>query len=98
VALCIGPALRRHFWILPLFSRASKPAFVSTRRCLETAGSETAKGAANSVTRASPRANRSKMARRVESANAPKVASREVVECLTTRLNIKHAKKKASGI
>ena len=43
------------------------------------AGSETSKGAANSQTVASPSARRARMARRVGSERAPKVASRGAV-------------------
>ena len=55
--------------------REMRPLRSSTLRCLETAGSDMAKGAASSLTVASPRASRLTMARRVGSARAAKAAS-----------------------
>src|SRR5262249_17985626 len=55
--------------------REIRPARSSTLRCLEMAGWLMAKGLASSATDASPEASRAKIARRVESARAAKVAS-----------------------
>src|SRR3954469_6586769 len=54
--------------------RSIRPARSSTRRCLDTACTVIGKGRASSLTVASPPANRPKMARRVGSARAAKVA------------------------
>src|SRR5437867_5000751 len=56
--------------------REIRPARSSTLRCLEMAGWLMAKGLARSVTEASPEARRARIARRVGSASAAKVASR----------------------
>jgi hypothetical protein len=61
----------------PVMLRWRRPADSSTRKCLETAGRDMAKGAAREVTVDSPRARRARMARRVGSERAAKVASRE---------------------
>lgn len=52
------------------------------------AGSEMSNGSASSVTDHSPRASLARIARRVGSASAENVASREPSLYLTTRLNI----------
>ena len=54
------------------FPLVIKPARSSTLRCLEMAGRLMSKGSASSVTVASPRARRSRIARRVGSARAGK--------------------------
>jgi hypothetical protein len=58
--------------------RAISPARSSTLRCLETAGCDIAKGSASSLTVTSPDAKRARIARRVGSARAPKMASRSL--------------------
>lgn len=59
----------------PTFRRSTNLARSKIRMCLETELSEIGNGAARSVTRASDRASRRKMARRVGSARACSVAS-----------------------
>src|SRR5713101_4182230 len=56
--------------------RAIKPARARTFRCLETAGRLMSKGSASSWTEVSPEASRARIARRVGSARAAKVALR----------------------
>ena len=56
--------------------RAIRPARSSTFRCLETAGRLMSNGSASSVTDVSPSASRARIARRVGSARAAKVALR----------------------
>ena len=57
MAVSIGAALRLQRTVRPVLARSMSPARASTSRCFITAGSETAKGAAISVT-ASPSASR----------------------------------------
>ena len=65
-----------------------RPARSSTLRCFEIAGWVMANGSASSFTVASPDARRARMARRVGSARAAKVASRRVVAvCITNELH-----------
>src|SRR5580692_267262 len=59
----------------PILRRSTRRARSRMRMCFETEFSEMANGAANSVTRASPRASRSRIARRVGSASAPRMLS-----------------------
>src|ERR1700734_896307 len=59
----------------PILRRSIRRARSRMRMCFETEFSEMANGAAKSVTRASPRDRRSKIARRVGSASAPKMLS-----------------------
>ena len=72
----MGAALRRQRTVRPLLLRSIRFARASTFRCFITAGSETANGAAISVTASSgSSAKRSTMARRVGSASAAKARS-----------------------
>ncbi len=72
----------------PSFLRASRPAFSSTARCFEIAGSDMAKGRASSPTEEPGAcASRARIARRVGSARAANVASR-AAELLTIWLTI----------
>ena len=75
----MGSATRRQRWTRPSFVRASSPAFSSTVMCFEIAGSETENGRASSPTEASGDcASLARIARRVGSARAEKVASRRL--------------------
>ena len=56
--------------------RVISPARSSTLRCFDTAGMLISNGAASSVTEVSPSASRARIARRVGSASAEKVALR----------------------
>ena len=60
------------------------------------AGRETSKGAASSPTVASPRASVLRIARRVGSASAAKMASRRGAGCLTTWLSTYEARRAES--
>src|SRR5262249_33413291 len=61
----------------PSFLSCTRPACSSTSRCFRTAGSETVKGAASSVTVAGLSARRARIARRVACESAPNVPSSE---------------------
>ena len=76
VASARGAASRRHGRRWASRPREIRPAFSSTLRCLEIAGWLMANGSASSMTEASPCASRARMARRVGSDSAWKVASR----------------------
>jgi hypothetical protein len=70
-------AVSRHATTRPVFSRAMRPASVSTSRCFMIAGSDIAKGCASSLTESVSRSeSRATSARRVGSASAAKVRSR----------------------
>src|SRR5271163_4587584 len=58
-------------------ARVISPAFSSTFKCLEIAGMLISKGSASSLTEASPDIKWAKIARRVGSASAEKVAVKE---------------------
>ncbi len=73
----MGPGTNRQWCTRPSRRRASSPASSSTRRCFEMAGGDMSNGRASSPTEASGAcASFARMARRVGSASAPKVASR----------------------
>ena len=61
----------------PSFSTVASPARWSTRTCFETAGSDMVNREASSPMVRSPAARRARMSRRVGSARAEKVVSRE---------------------
>ncbi len=84
----MGPASRRHRRTLPSFSCVKRPAFPSTLRCLEMAGSDMSNGRASSVTVRGRSANRVSMVRRVVSLNAENTALRHSSEDLTIWLSI----------
>ena len=76
MAVSIGSGLNVQRTVRPVLARSIRPARASTSRCFITAGSETAKGAAISLTAStSSRASLSRMARRVGSASAAKAWS-----------------------
>lgn len=83
-----GLATRLQRCVRPVFSRESNPARSSMRRCLEIAGSDMSNGFANCVTDDSPSASCSRIARRVGSASAEKVAFKRAGELLTIWLTI----------
>jgi len=66
-----GQPAGRHCAVRP---REMRPARSNTFRCFETPGRLIVSGWANSLTEASPSVSRAKIARRVGSARAPKVA------------------------
>ena len=73
----MGSARSRQVTVRPAFARATRPASASTPRCLITAGSDMANGAASSLTeRLSAALSRASSARRVGSDKAAKVRSR----------------------
>src|SRR5882757_6876260 len=72
----MAPALSERMWSRPCTVRRTSSARSSILMCLETALSDTGKSPAISVTRASAKARRARMARRVGSAMALKAASR----------------------
>ena len=80
----------------PCTRRTISPAFSSTRRCREIAGCDIWNGLASSMTVVSPSARRARMARRVGSERAEKVASRlgmaanKISNCYITNSYIKH--------
>src|SRR5690349_9244050 len=84
-----GPACSRHGRHCASRPRSIRPAVSSTFRCFETAGRLMSNGAASSLTEVSPEARRARMARRVGSASAAKVALRRsgVMVYLTDKLN-----------
>ena len=76
MAASIGPGARRQRTVRPVLCRSTRFARASTSRCFITAGSETAKGDAISLTDSSgSSASRSRIARRVGSASAAKARS-----------------------
>lgn len=93
----MGVASNFSEWRRPLRCLEINPALSSIRRCLETAGSDIAKGFAKSVTQRSPVASRFKIRRLVGSANAENVRSKTCAEWLTIWLNICPALGNAKG-
>src|SRR5260221_31017 len=83
VAFLSGLASRRRGRRWASWPREIRPARSSTLRCLEMAGWDMEKGLASSFTEASPEARRARMARRVGSARAAKVASSCSEELIT---------------
>jgi hypothetical protein len=71
-----GFGLNVRMYSRPALRRATNAARSRTLICLETVLNATGNGAARSVTRASPRASRRKISRRVGSASAIRVRSR----------------------
>ncbi len=76
VASASGFASRQHGRRWASRPRVIRPARSSTLRCFEIAGCDISNGSASSITDASPEARRDRIARRVGSASAAKVASR----------------------
>src|ERR1700733_10436946 len=72
----IAAGASRHGRLVPSTLRAISPAPSSTFKCRETAGCVMSNGSAISVTVASPRVRRARIALRVGSANAVKAALR----------------------
>src|SRR5713101_626315 len=87
----MGPAARRNRCVRPSLRCRISSAFFSTRKCLEIAGTEIENGRASSVPEASPRARRSKMARRVGSASAKKTVVSCSDESLTMKLIVRRS-------
>jgi hypothetical protein len=79
-------------------SRNQRPARSSTFRCLETAGCDIAKGSASSLTVASPDARRARIARRVGSARAPKIASRCSVRIIRVDRSLCHSRCQSGAV
>ena len=77
-----GTASIRHGLRWASFPREMRPARSRTLRCFEIAGWLIAKGAASSKTEASPLARRLRIARRVGSASAAKVALSRSGDCV----------------
>jgi hypothetical protein len=80
VELVERPGARRHGRCAPSTRRTIRPASLEhANRCREIAGCEIGNGAASSVTVASPRASRARIARRVGSASAANLVSRPFI-------------------
>ena len=76
MASSIGAAFNWHVTVRPVLVREIRPASDSTSRCFITAGSETAKGCASSLTETPSRSfSCASSARRVGSESAAKVRS-----------------------
>jgi hypothetical protein len=75
----MGAAVNRHATVRPVFVRLISPASESTSRCFMIAGNDTGNGRASSLTETLSRSpSWASSARRVGSASAAKVRSKEM--------------------